>query len=277
VADVKRSLMEIREKDYDFTGYDLNNLIDEMLKNIGATDSELRDELIYITFGRIIVTNNVLSQNQLKQLLTICVDDQHLFYKLGESGTDSVFVSSFSVLLIPLILHVDQRESFLTENDIKYVQTRLFTYVRNEKDIRGYVDSKGWAHAVAHAADALGEVAKHRYIREDDLLELFEVVNSKVLFSDSVYTHNEDERLALAAFHAIDRGILGEQQISNWVNNLRIQMDNQKKLVSDPDELYLKLNARNFLYSLYFRLRYNNVGSPLQKEIEKVLDSIRDF
>src|SRR5690606_23708200 len=106
----------------------------------------------------------------------------------------------------------------------------LFTYVRNEKDIRGYVDSKGWAHAVAHAADALGEVAKHRYIREDDLLELFEVVNSKVLFSDSVYTHNEDERLALAAFHAIDRGILGEQQISNWVNNLRIQMDNQKKL-----------------------------------------------
>ena len=277
MAELKCQLIEIRKKDYNFTGYDLNNLIFEMLKYIGATDSELRDELIYITFGHMIVTNNVLNQDQLKQLLNICIDDQHLFYRLGESETDSVFVRSFSVLILPLILNVDQRDSFLSESEIKYVQKRLFTYVRNEEDIRGYVEGKGWAHALAHAADALGEIAKHRYIKEDDLMELLEVISAQVLFSKSVYTYNEDERMALSAFNTIDRGLLSDQQILNWINNFKIQLDTQKKLVADLNGLYLKLNVRNFLYNLYFRLRYKNESISLQKEIEKMLDSIRDF
>lgn len=274
---LKSQLIEIRKKGYDFTGYNLNDLISEMLKRIGTTDSELRDELIYITFGHMIVTNNLLNKDQLKQLLDICVDDQHLFYKLGESEDDSVFVRSFSVLILPLILNVDQRYSILSENEVKYIQERLFTYVRNENDVRGYVDGKGWAHALAHAADALGELAKHRYMKEDDLIKLLEVINAKILFPNAVYTYNEDERMAFSAFHVIDRGILSEQQIIDWINNLQIQLDDQKKLVSNPESLYIKLNVRNFLYNLYFRLRYNNLGTTFQKEIEKMLNSIRDF
>ncbi|WP_025784376.1 DUF2785 domain-containing protein [Sporosarcina sp. D27] len=277
MEELKCQLIEIKKNDYNFTGYDLDKLISEMLTNIGAIDSELRDELIYITFGQMIVTNNVLNKDQIKLLLDICVDDQHLFYRLGESETDSVFVRSFSVLILPLILNVDHRDSFLSESEIKYVQKRLYTYVRNEKDVRGYVDGKGWAHALAHAADALAAIAKHPYTEEDDLIELLEVINAKILFSNSVYTHNEDERIALSAFNTIDRGLLSEHQILNWINNLKIQLDTQKKLVSDLNGLYLKLNVRNFLNNLYFRLRYNNVGNTLQKEIEKILDSIRDF
>ncbi|VDG96902.1 Protein of uncharacterised function (DUF2785) [Lysinibacillus sphaericus] len=277
MADLKFQLIDIKNNDYNFTGYDLNKLISEMLKDIGSTDSQLRDELIYITFGQMIVTKNVLNTDQIKQLLDICVDDQHLFYRLGESETDSVFVRSFSVLILPLILNVDQRDAFLSEAEIKYVRKRLSTYVREENDVRGYVDGKGWAHALAHAADALGEIAKHPYIKEDNLIELLEVINAKVLFSNSIYSHNEDERMALAAFNTIDRGLLSEQQILNWINNIKIQLDTQKKLVSDLNSLYLKLNVRNFLYNLYFRLRYNNIGITIQKEIEKVLDSMRDF
>lgn len=130
---------------------------------------------------------------------------------------------------------------------------------------------------MAHAADALGEIAKHHYIKENDLIELLDVVNAKVLFSNSVYTHNEDERMALSVFNTINRGILSEQQVLNWIDNFKFQLDTQKKLESDLSGFYLKLNVRNFLYNLYFRLRYNNVGITLQKEIEKVLDSIRDF
>ncbi len=277
MAELKCQLIEIKKNDYNFTGYDLNKLISEMLKDIGSIDSELRDELIYITFGQMIVAKNVLNKDQIKQLLDICVDDQHLFYRLGESATDSVFVRSFSVLILPLILNVDQRDPFLSESEIKYVRKRLFTYVRKEKDVRGYVDGKGWAHTLAHAADALGEIAKHHYIKENDLIELLDVVNAKVLFSNSVYTHNEDERMALSVFNTINRGILSEQQVLNWIDNFKFQLDTQKKLESDLSGFYLKLNVRNFLYNLYFRLRYNNVGITLQKEIEKVLDSIRDF
>ncbi|MGG0645048.1 DUF2785 domain-containing protein [Sporosarcina gallistercoris] len=86
-------------------------------------------------------------------------------------------------------------------------------YVRKEKDVRGSVDGKGWAHAMAHAADKLGEISKHRYIKEDELIELLEVLNVKVLFSNSIFTHNEDERMVLSAFITNDRGVLSEQNI----------------------------------------------------------------
>lgn len=277
MTELKQQLTEIKKNDYTFAGYDLDKLISEMLRDIGSTDSELRDELIYITFGKMIMTHHVLNKDQLTQLLFSCVDDEHLFYRLGETETDSVFVRSFSVLIIPLILSVDQHDCFLSESEIQYIRKRLFTYVRNEKDIRGFVDGKGWAHSVAHAADALGAMAQHRYIKEEGLLELLDVLTAKILIPGSVYTHNEDERMAFSAFTTIDRGVLSEQQLSNWLHDLQSQMNAQKKMVSDPESLYLKLNVRNFLYNLQFRLRSNHVGSTLQKEVEQVLDSIRDF
>lgn len=75
----------------------------EMVTHIGSPDPQLRDELIYSTFSHWI-EEGVLSPEQLQELLAIALDDQHLFYRIGESGTDSVFTRSFSVLLLPLIL-----------------------------------------------------------------------------------------------------------------------------------------------------------------------------
>src|SRR5699024_10735338 len=139
------------------------------------------------------------------------------------------------------------------------------------------VDRKGWAHALAHAADALGEIAKHPYIKENELLELLEVINAKVLFSDSVYSYNEDERMALSVTNVIEKGLLSEQQILNWIDYFRFQLDERMKFVSDPDGLNARLNVRNFLYSLDFRLRYKNMGKTFQRGIEKTLDFIREF
>ena len=34
---------------------------------------------------------------------------------------------------------------------------RLATWLLRERDLRGFVPGKGWAHAVAHGADALGD------------------------------------------------------------------------------------------------------------------------
>lgn len=68
-----------------------------------------------------------------------------------------------------------------------------------------------------------------------------------------------------------------EPKIMSQVKSILGDFGNKYLTRSDLSGFYLKLNVRNFLYNLYFRLRYNNVGITLQKEIEKVLDSIRDF
>ena len=35
----------------------------------------------------------------------------------------------------------------------------IATWLLRERDLRGFVPGKGWAHAVAHGADALGALA----------------------------------------------------------------------------------------------------------------------
>lgn len=275
--DLKHQLIEIRANGYNFTDYDLDDLNLKMIRNIGSTDFVLRDELIYTTFGQMILLKNLLDKNQLNQLLEICLDDQHLFYGLGEKETDSVFARSFSVLVLGLVLDADNRQSFLSEKEFRFVIEKVFDYFKNERDIRGYVEGKGWAHALAHAADTLNVIASHSYSTEKESLDLLKIIKSKVLFSDSVYSHNEEERMALPVLSIFKSGLLVDQQILNWISEFRSQLEEQKKLVSNPDGLNVLLNVRNFLSSLYFRLRFEDIGNHFQKEIEETLNSIREF
>ena len=274
---LKEDLINIRENDYDFTGYNLDKLSLKMIENIGTTDGEFRDGLIYTTFGHMILIQDLLNPNQLNQLLNICLDDQHLFYKLGEKETDSVFARAFSVLIIGLILNADHRHSFLSEEDFRLVKDQLFKYFLNENDIRGYVDGKGWAHSLAHAADALIGIANHPYSSENELVELLDIIKTRVLVSDSVYNHSEDERMALPVFHVLQRGLLSDYHILNWLGDFQSQLKEQQKLIPSPDDLNIMLNVHNFLFSLYFRLRFEKTGNHFQEEIEKTLDSIREF
>ena len=96
----------------------------------------------------------------LRRILVTVLDDEHLFLHLGARTSDSVFTRSFSVLLVALALHHHQNQPFLSAEDLRRVKADLCRYIEKENDLRGYVVGKGWAHAPAHAADALGALAK---------------------------------------------------------------------------------------------------------------------
>ncbi|MGY0691878.1 DUF2785 domain-containing protein [Virgibacillus sp. FSP13] len=275
--DLKHQLLEIRANEYNFANHNLDDLSLEMIKNIGTTDFVLRDELIYTTFAQMILIKDLLDQNQLNQLLGTCLDEWHLFYGLGEKENDSVFARAFSVLVLALVLDADNRQSFLSEGEFNAITDKTFDYFNNERDIRGYVKGKGWAHALAHAADTLNVIANHSYFTGERALNLLKIIRSKVIFSDSVYCYNEDERMALPVLSVFKSGLLSDQQVVNWISDFRSQLEEQKKIVSDPDGLNLLLNVRNFLSSLYFRLKFEKIRDHFQREIENTLNSIRGF
>src|ERR1700753_973284 len=75
-----------------------------LLENFSSADAELRDELSYIILASSIIGKQKLTQDQLETLLTTASDDEHLFYHIGEVGTDTVFMRSFSNLIIASIL-----------------------------------------------------------------------------------------------------------------------------------------------------------------------------
>lgn len=223
-----------------------------MMQHIGSPDPVLRDELIYVTFATWI-GQGVFSEEQLSQLLQMALDDQHLFHGIGEQGTDSVFTRTFSVLLLPPILSVDRQRPFLKKEDIEVIHHRLTTYLEHEKDVRGYADEKGWAHAPAHAADAVEDLAQSPYMERAALLELLHALTVKITESSVVYIHDEDQRIAHAVVTILRRNLLEQNDISSWFDSMNPNDKTEGKSLLEISQM--SLNVRVFLQTLYLAVR----------------------
>lgn len=190
---LKEKLIFIKENGFQAPS-DAFQLIQEMLEHIGSLDAELRDELIYSTLSHWI-PNNTLTTYELEQLLPVILDKNHLLYKLGETNTDSVFTRSFSMLVIPLLLIRHREAPFLSKEQIHQIKENVFYNVQEERDYRGYDEEKGWAHATAHAADALDDLAHCSELGKKDLITILDLIHEKMTITDRVYCDGEDERM----------------------------------------------------------------------------------
>lgn len=258
---LKETLLEIRANSF-LAPPNAFELAHEMLVHIGSPDPKLRDELIYSTFSHWI-EEGVFPPEQLQVLLAISLDNQHLFYHIGETDTDSVFTRSFSVLLLPLILNLHRNHPFLAPEAIHYVKDKLFTYIRHETDQRGYVADKGWAHAIAHAADALDDLAQCTELEKADLKQVLGVIRETVVAAKSVYAYEEDERLVTAVLSVWNRNELTLGELDQWVRSLAHRQEN-----NNPVEAYTqRINLKNFLRSLYYRVhdqeKYKQIAAAL--------------
>ena len=190
----KQFLRSIAENDYelprDIDGYDFAKAL---LANLGSPDGELRDELSYMILASGIVDKGMLTEEQMNELLTITLDTQHLFYAIGEVNTNSVFMRSFSNLIIAAILYTDARNPMITEQVMQHTKSALLSYAEQEKDWRGYVEGKGWAHAMAHLADALDECAQNAYMTPEDRQDILQAVRRLAQLPEPLY-HEEDMR-----------------------------------------------------------------------------------
>lgn len=245
---------------------DLNELIRQMLLQIGSTDSELRDKLIYSTFVKLI-KGNYLDAQQLRHIIQTCLDQHHLFYQLGETNSDSVFTRSFSSLIIAAILEKDADTKFLSDDIYLRVFICSHTYLRQESDTRGYVEEKGWAHSIAHGADLLVSAVEHPNYKKEIFQEYLATIQA-CLFKGEVYTDNEDERL-INVIESLVKKDLSEVELETWVTNLFTEL--KILFEKEADSLYFyrtKVNISNFAKSLYFRLGYGNIFENVREVLK---------
>ena len=98
------------------------------------------------------------------------------------------------------------------------------------------MEGKGWAHSIAHAADAVEELSK-RKLAQDDLIALLEAIRGAVCIKDRVYTNMEDDRLTTAVIMILEHEELDPVLISNWLNSFtlgRSQSNRIRSIRSSP-------------------------------------------
>ncbi len=243
-------------------------LVDDMLKHIGSPDPVLRDELIYRALA-IWILNEKFDQDHLRDLYALALSDDYLFYQIGNIGDDSVFTRSFSVLLLPPILEIHKQNSFLSREELTNGLDALIHYFNQEQDVRGYVSEKGWAHSMAHAADALESIASCEEIEEQDLLPVFEAIKD-VITRPSQYINGEDERLINALETIFPK--VADCFIIEWIQSFSSFLEKVEGYEDDA----IHFNMKTFLRSMYFRFvwkeekRYREAILNTLEPIEKM-------
>jgi Protein of unknown function (DUF2785) len=85
-----------------------------------------------------------------------------------------------------------------------------------ETDLRGYDAELGWLHAVAHGADLLGTLGRHRQVQPEEMLEL--AARRMLTDSSFVWRDQEDDRLGYAMARTLSRPGLTTEQSTSWLD-----------------------------------------------------------
>ncbi|MBT2681208.1 DUF2785 domain-containing protein [Bacillus sp. ISL-35] len=248
---------------------DLDTLIEHMVDYIGSTDPELRDKLIYTTFYYVI-NQDYLNHQQMEYLLQTCLDQNHLFLRIGSKNDDSVFTRAFSSLVVALVLGKDRKERFLSEDTVKKTIESSMKYLLEEEDTRGYVEEKGWAHSIAHGADLLDEAIKHPLFDKTLASECLDTIRRCILI-ETAYVDEEDERLIAAIISLMEKE-MNDDILKDWVSELSAEVTEIRASNGFSPTFFRKhTNLNQFLKALYFRLLFLERGTQTRKEIERIL------
>ena len=194
----------------------------------------------------------------------------NLLTDAGESESDTAFLRAFSALVLAGVLIADQRANlgrledrtgFLdAEHVTKWFRATL-TCFSAEQDRRAFVETKGWADALAHEADVLSDFARSRHLGEEDLQDLLAAVADKIIEPcDTIFHHNEDHRIVQMVLDVLRRNLVSLDDLREWLGTLSHTKDGGHwadvyGLHSHDGEANIaRMNTRSFLRSLYFQL-----------------------
>lgn len=239
-----------------------NELLDQMLKHIGTTDYELRDDLNYNLFS-LLLSENLLTNEQMATLTFSLISNDYLFYAIGEKETDSVFTRSFSALWLSHLISLDARQHFLTEDEASRVFRTCITYISKEKDVRGFVDEKGWAYAISHGSKLYNAIIHHPSFQQSFAPILLQGIKDS-FWKGKVFIDDEDEQLAQTFFQLILQNI-PEDLFIEWVEQVFDQL-NHYLYLNGYDSTYFtaRTNTLHFMKTLYFILKFSQKTPELQ-------------
>jgi hypothetical protein len=183
-----------------------------------STDPIVRDECGYEILASWIYRDQLLAGDRLEALRRKLLPA--MISHIGESDNDTVFGRSFSALYISILAAQDLQKPFLSDAALKEtLETALQCYA-NEKDLRGYVPDKGWAHATAHVADLLKFLGRNPKLSAEGQKKIVAAIAQRCRTASSVFVWGEDARMAAALLSVVDRKDFDALPFETWFQAL---------------------------------------------------------
>lgn len=267
----KNFWISIAQDDYKVPeGHTLKELTKVLFNYLSSVDSELRDEIAYVVYA-----NWLKREMYSREAIRTQVDEllSNLEQGIGETGTDSVFLRTFSVLCLAEIVHNDNKKPLLEKGQAHTILAKGLWYLAAEKDPRGYIPVKGWAHALAHTADLLLVSACNRNIEASELSNILNAISNKIVHATNyLYIHGEDDRLAGAVIEVFRRDTIPLDEVEEWLRSFT-EPDGRdwKGAYMDAERNTAFQNTRNLVRSIYLGLLSEGDDLPNRKRLKEIV------
>jgi hypothetical protein len=227
----------------------LTELTTELTAMLGDPDPAVRDGIAYPTLAAWI------GDGVYDDLLEGLGDGMAagLIVGLGQDGTDTVFRRSFSVLALAECIERDNQAHLVPPGTMVRWGDRVASWFVRERDLRGFVPGKGWAHAVAHGADAIAALAASEAMGRLELTVLLDVLADRLLLpTEHFLVHGETDRLARATMRVLRRDLVSLEVLEPWL--ARLSQNARTRGLGDADPFLVTWNVQSYLRSLHLQL-----------------------
>jgi len=201
------------------SGSDLPALTAELEEYLASPDPERRDEIAYSTLAVWIYGKRLIGPDLLRPLTDRLV--ANLKQGIGQRDSDTVFMRSFSALVLSVVAARDNAAPYMTAAEFRRLEDAALAYLAAEQDLRGYDARTGWMHSAAHTAGLLKFLARSRFLEPPDQRRLLDAVAAKVSSAPTVFTHGEDERFARTVLSIVNRSDFDRSAFKEWASATR--------------------------------------------------------
>ncbi|MCW2755362.1 MAG: hypothetical protein JWQ32_2773 [Marmoricola sp.] len=246
----------------------LVEMTEELTRMLGDPDPDVRDGIAFPTMA------TWIDEGVYDDLLVGLGDGMchGLEVGLGNQGDDTVFRRSFSALILTECIDRTTRAGLGGPDVVLRWGDLLMAWLVRERDLRGFVPGKGWAHAVAHGADGLGALARSPYLGRLELTVVLDMVADRLLApTDEFFVCGEDDRLAFATMHVLRRDILALDVLEPWVARVAAGATPRGTAAQNP--FHVAGNVQAYLRSLHLQLALGTQHPSVRTDLLLVLMS----
>jgi len=239
----------------------LDELTAELTAMLGSPDPAQRDGIAYPALA------TWIEQGTYDHLLAGLGDGiaEGLLNGLGEAEGTGVFRRSFSALVLAECIARDTVAGLLPGDKILAWGDRLAGWFLREQDTRGWVEPHGWAHAIAHGADAIGQLGASRHLAVPELTVLLDVLADRVTdVATPPLLSGELDRLASATCVILRRDLVPLSVVEPWVARLASAASTAGRR---GDPFAGTTNAEGYLRSLYLHVELATPAPAIRSDL----------
>ncbi|WP_320822311.1 DUF2785 domain-containing protein [Reinekea sp.] len=166
------------------------------------------------------IAGQALSTDQLQALIPVLIEGCQ--QDLGSLTGPAIFLRSFSVLALALVIEHDNDHDSLADGNLDAVVTIALRMIRDEQDLSGYQGpEQGWAHCLAHLGDLCYSLYSSPNLTVGQSDALLQVLADKVRhLGEGQFYYDEDERLANAVLAGVKAEHIDAAQFAGFLDRL---------------------------------------------------------